>query len=281
MSTLYNRPRAGACRQAARQALSTHWGSAVGTTLLAGLLGAFSGGIYGWESIGTANIEPDLIRGSAWISALYTRLAAWLSRLPYPLTLPAWESLTASHLQHVLNLLLIGALCSASLSLIWFLIGENTRVGLCRYRLALIDGDKASVGLLFSGFGSIFWKALWLRVLRAIRVFLWSLLLLIPGIIASYRYALADHILAENPAMSAGEALRESGHLMRGNKWRLFCLRLSFLGWHLLAWLSGGIGYLWILPYLLQSETVFYHEVSGRAAIREAVLDMKAVSADL
>ena len=67
MSTLYNRPRAGACRQAARQALSTHWGSAVGTTQRAGLLGAFSGGIYGWESIGTANIEPDLIRLSVGI----------------------------------------------------------------------------------------------------------------------------------------------------------------------------------------------------------------------
>lgn len=89
-----------------------------------------------------------------------------------------------------------------------------------------------------------------------------------------YRYEMADFVLAENPEVGAVGALRESALMMKGNKWRLFCLRWSFFGWHLLCLLTGSLGYLFLAPYIEQTHAEFYHVVSGRAAIREAVEDI-------
>ena len=94
-------------------------------------------------------------------------------------------------------------------------------------------------------------------------------------IVAEHRYAMADFILAENPGCTATDALRQSAIMMKGNKWRLFCLRLSFLGWILLGALTGGLLYIWMNPYLYQTEAAFYHEISGREAIRSTLFDMK------
>ena len=74
---------------------------------------------------------------------------------------------------------------------------------------------------------------------------------------------MTNYILAENPEMSASEAINLSKQMMDGNKWRLFCLRLSFIGWDILCGLTLGIGYLWLNPYKQTAEAVFYREVSG------------------
>ena len=71
--------------------------------------------------------------------------------------------------------------------------------------------------------------------------------------------------MAENPDMGVMEAIGRSKELMMGNKWRLFCLQLSFIGWNLLCVLTLGIGYLWLAPYQNAAETAFYLEVTGRA----------------
>ena len=102
-------------------------------------------------------------------------------------------------------------------------------------------------------------------VLRSIFVWLWSLLLVIPGIIAIYRYAMMPYLMAEFPDLGALDAMRESKRLMQGNKWRLFCLELSFIGWYLLSILTLGIGLLWLLPYVSASRAAFYLEITGRA----------------
>ncbi len=99
--------------------------------------------------------------------------------------------------------------------------------------------------------------------------------------IASYRYAMSDYILAENPDMPVSDALRESARMMRGNKWRLFCLQLSFIGWGFLCLFSCGIGFLWLSPYIYQAEAALYHEISGREAIHDAVAGMKDLMAEL
>jgi uncharacterized membrane protein len=100
-------------------------------------------------------------------------------------------------------------------------------------------------------------------------------------LIARYRYAMADYIMAENPDMTPQDALRESTRMMKGNKWRLFCLQLSFIGWIFVGILSCAIGFIWIDPYIYQAEAAFYHEISGREAIHEAVIDMKELMAEL
>jgi uncharacterized membrane protein len=85
-----------------------------------------------------------------------------------------------------------------------------------------------------------------------------------------YRYAFCYMILAEYPEMRVIDALRNSASLMRGNKWRLFCLEFSFIGWMLLAGITGGIGMIFLHPYMQAAYAVFYDDIANRAAAREA-----------
>ena len=106
-----------------------------------------------------------------------------------------------------------------------------------------------------------------MNLLRGIYVFLWSLLFVIPGIIATYRYAMASYILAEHPELPVNEAITRSKEMMQGNKFRLFCLIFSFIGWDFLCVLTFGIGNLWLTPYKKAAMADFYREVSGTRAI--------------
>ena len=75
-----------------------------------------------------------------------------------------------------------------------------------------------------------FLKAMGLNLFMALFIWLWSLLFIVPGIIAAYRYRLAPYLMAENPNLGIREAVNMSKELMAGHKWRLFCLNLSFIG---------------------------------------------------
>ena len=86
------------------------------------------------------------------------------------------------------------------------------------------------------------------------------------NMLLSYRYAFCFMILAEYPELGILDALRNSARIMRGNKWRLFCLNLSFIGWALLTVLTCGIGLFWLIPYMNASFTEFYDEVANRRA---------------
>ena len=139
-------------------------------------------------------------------------------------------------------------------------------VGLATVRLRLARGEgQVDLGNLFVGFTQDFTGNLLIGLVVTLKTFLWSLLFIVPGIIASYRYALAPYLMAENPDMGVMEAIARSKELMNGSKWRLFCLQLSFIGWNLLCVLTLGIGYLWLTPYQNAAEAAFYLEVTGRA----------------
>lgn len=106
--------------------------------------------------------------------------------------------------------------------------------GLTIYFFNICSGRKGSFGNLFDGF-AIFGKIILLYILQFIFVFLWSLLFIIPGIIASYRYRMAFYIMLDHPEYSPIECIRQSKAMMNGRKGELFILDLSFLGWYLLA----------------------------------------------
>ena len=97
--------------------------------------------------------------------------------------------------------------------------------------------------------------------LRNLFIVLWTFLFIIPGIVKSYSYSMAAYIAAENPEMSATDAINESKLLMDGNKWRLFCLDLSFIGWSILCVFTLGIGYLFLRPYREAAFAAFYREI--------------------
>ena len=93
------------------------------------------------------------------------------------------------------------------------------------------------------------------------------MLFIIPGIIANYSYAMTGFILAEYPEMTAGEAIERSKEMMDGNRFRLFCLQLSFIGWSILCSFTFGIGNLWLRPYRQAATAAFYREISGTERI--------------
>ena len=120
-----------------------------------------------------------------------------------------------------------------------------------------------SVHIAFSNY----WHKVWGMLLTGIFIFLWSLLFVIPGIIKSYSYAMTPYILEENPELGASEAIDRSRYMMRGHKFDLFWLQLSFIGWFFLCLLTAGIGFLWLAPYYETAKAAFYQEVKADYAI--------------
>ena len=116
---------------------------------------------------------------------------------------------------------------------------------------------EISIEKLFCGLKQ-FSRSFVLYITNALLIFAWSLLFVIPGIIKTFSYALSYHILWDNPEMSANEARKKSMELMKGNKWRLFCLELSFIGWVLLSIVTFGILTFWIMPYQQAAISAFY-----------------------
>lgn len=153
-------------------------------------------------------------------------------------------------------------LAALVIAAVWLFLGSVVGVGYSKFTLQLVDGNDAGFENLFQYFP--YWtNAVCTRLLKGLYVFLWSLLLIIPGIIASYSYAMTGYILAEHPEMTAGEAIAASKEMMYGNRWRLFCLHISFIGWAILCALTLGIGSLWLNPYENVAEAAFYREISG------------------
>lgn len=146
------------------------------------------------------------------------------------------------------------------------LIAGPLAVGGAKFFLAIARarGPQASISLLFDGFSN-YLKTVGLYVVMGIFVLLWSLLLIVPGIIAAYRYSQAYYILSDEPEIGIMEAINRSKTLMVGHKWELFVLQLSFIGWALLCIITLGIGFLWLAPYSATTSAVYYLHLSGES----------------
>ncbi len=123
--------------------------------------------------------------------------------------------------------------------------------------------NGAHVMQVFSGFGR-FLSTGWLMLLQSFFVALWSLLLVIPGIVAFYSYRLSFFLKADHPDWSACKLLSESKRMMKGHKWRLACLDASFIGWILLCLATFGAGFVFISPYMNVANAAFYEDLLDR-----------------
>ena len=183
----------------------------------------------------------------------------------------------------VLAALLVYAVINIIISLI---IGGAGKLGYARYNLNLIDGKEARFEDLFSQFHRL-GDGFVMNLLLAIYTFLWTLLFVIPGIIKSFSYAMTPYILYEHPEYNPNYAITLSREMMDGNKFRLFCLNLSFIGWELLCavpaifalvgvlygnfillplLIVSFIGSLFVDAYMEAAQAAFYREVSGTEA---------------
>lgn len=211
-------------RAMARDALRGKWRSAALIGLLAGLLGA---NIFGDASFNVEN-RYEVQLDTFFHSSL------WLNYRIF---------------------FIIGGGVLVLYVLVLLVIGGAATLGYARYNLNLVDHREARVDDLFSQFHRL-GQGFCMQFFRALFTFLWALLFIIPGIIAVYSYAMTPYILLEHPEMTAREAIAASKELMKGNKFRLFCLELSFIGWSLLC----------SLPFL------FFASISGLAAIFHAAV---------
>ena len=156
---------------------------------------------------------------------------------------------------------LSGALQATLIGMI--VLGGPLWFGYHSFWLKQIRWQKPDIGMLFEGLQKCLVNSIAVYLLQGIFTFFWSLLFVIPGIIKMYSYAMAPYILADNPDMDAMEVIDTSRNMMNGNKWSLFCLDLSFIGWHILCALSMGIGYLWLSPYIACARAHFYETVKA------------------
>ena len=123
--------------------------------------------------------------------------------------------------------------------------------------------SKPSFGDAFSGFKVKYGRNIGTLLLAGIKTVLWTLLFIIPGIIKSYEYAIIPYILADDPEISSKDAFKKAKEMMKGNKWRLFKLELSFFGWFILCVLTVGMGTFFLIPYVNAANAEFYAELKN------------------
>ena len=130
-------------------------------------------------------------------------------------------------------------------------------------------GTLPEAGALFAPFKQ-YARTVGAVLLVFVYTLLWTLLLVIPGIIKAYSYSMTFYILRENPEMTAGDAITASQKMMDGHKMDLILLSLSFIGWAILASITFGIGYLWLIPYIYTAYAAFYETLKKETSVTPA-----------
>jgi uncharacterized membrane protein len=169
-----------------------------------------------------------------------------------------------------LFVLIVSALPGAtSMAAVGFVLAGPLLVSQSYYLLDVIENDAKGDRLewLFEGFKKSFLNSFLAWLLSSIFVFLWSLLLVIPGIIKALAYSMTPYIISEEPNIDALAAIQKSQDMMRGNKMRLFSLYLSFIGWIILCILTAGIGFIFLMPYIQMSVANFYLDIRGKKVV--------------
>ncbi|MDY6408821.1 MAG: DUF975 family protein [Prevotella sp.] len=126
--------------------------------------------------------------------------------------------------------------------------------------LNLSRTDELRTEMLFDGYKEFF-PVFLTMLLKAIYIFLWSLLLIVPGIMKAYSYDMTEFIMRDNPDIRYDAAIEKSMEMMRGHRMQLFLLDLSMIGWGILCLLTLGIGYLFLAPYMRTSHAEFYQQL--------------------
>ena len=174
----------------------------------------------------------------------------------------AWSKLhgnwTTAVVSYLVMELIIGALGFTYIGS--FLVSGPLTVGFALVAINIVRKNNPRIENLFTAFND-FVRTFVLWLINTIFVLLWTLLLIIPGIIKSLSYSMSYYILIDNPSIAANDARKQSMELMHGNKWRLFCLYCSFIGWILLSLLTFGILLFWVMPYIEVAKVEFYESL--------------------
>jgi len=181
----------------------------------------------------------------------------------------ARESLSGKWTIAVVTFLLYGLLIGSvqgiaeyypSAALITLIIGGPFWLGISIFSLAIARKQEARLEQIFDGFKN-FGNALAAYLLMLVFIFLWTLLLIIPGIIAALSYSMTFFIMADDPTIEPMAAIDKSKAMMNGYKWKYFGMNLMFFGLVLLSLFTLGIALLWVIPYIGVSSAKFYEDI--------------------
>ncbi|MEY8349248.1 DUF975 family protein [Bacillus cereus] len=155
---------------------------------------------------------------------------------------------------------------SITVSIVAMIIIGPITLGAYYLVLNAVRGKEVRIGYIFKWLsdGSKIMKSFSTYLLMYVYLILWTLLLIIPGIIKSFSYSMTYFILNDHPEYTANQAITESRHMMDGHKMDYFLLCLSFLGWFILSVVTFGIGFLWLAPYFYTTSAAFYEEISKK-----------------
>lgn len=163
----------------------------------------------------------------------------------------------------VLTLVYVVVSCATSIGYALTLLLLPMGVGFANTFLSNARGNTDfSLPRLFDYFKD-YARVLLTELLVVLYTLLWSMLLIIPGIIKSFSYAMVPFVLRDDPGIKYDAAITLSSNMMRGHKFDLFYLYLTFIGWFLLSILTCGFGFLWLYPYVNQAKAFFYEDVKA------------------
>ena len=249
-------------RAAARETLRGKWAIAVIVGLVASLLGGTSGG-------GDSGITLNFNLNSRGITEDFAHIFDGNGAYGYGY---GYSELPSEFYYALFGILGFIMLVSLIIGLIYLIIGGSVATGYAQFNMKLANGEPAGFSDLFAFFRPkqllrCFLANLIQTAIILAATFIGALLLVIPGIIAafylSYSYSMTFYILADHPEYGPWQAIKESYRMMRGHKFRFFCLQLSFIGWAILAAFTCGIGYLFLTPYEESAYSIFYLELAG------------------
>ena len=155
-------------------------------------------------------------------------------------------------------------------SVVSFVVNLFLALGTTSYFLKISRGEDAKIEELWSK-KDLLLKAIAVTLLSGLAITLGFLLFIIPGIILACGYSMVIYLLLDNPEMGTLEILKNSRTMMQGNKWRFFCLVLSFIGWYLLVIPTLGLITFWLTPYLYVTQCAFYNNLIGKGGVEAAV----------
>lgn len=135
--------------------------------------------------------------------------------------------------------------------------------GLARVATGLVKGKQAELNDLAKGFTEDVGQTILLGLMQTLYTFLWALLLIVPGIIKSYSYAMSYYLQQDRYNKDWRSCIDDSKEMMVGNKWRLFCLDMSFIGWYIVGAFCLCIGVLWVAPYHQVARANFYEALKA------------------
>jgi uncharacterized membrane protein len=151
-----------------------------------------------------------------------------------------------------------------------FVIGGPLTVGIAMFFIKMVRKEQVDIPIIFEGLKNNFINNMVAYILMIVFIVLWSLLLIVPGIIAAFGYAMTFFILADNPAMSGYDALQKSKAMMKGKKGKLFCLYFRFFFWILLGCITFGLAFIYVGPYMYMAVARFYEDIKDESIAAEA-----------